>query len=108
MTWSDDSAVVVVMAANGYPGSYAKGEVISKLDAAGDIGGVKVLHAGTASTTRRRRLRGGRVLGVTAYGSSITEAAARSYQAVDTIEWPGGFNRRDIGWRAIAREKEGR
>ena len=109
VTWSDDSAVVVVMAANGYPGSYAKGEVISKLDAAGDIDGVKVLHAGTASNDAGDVVSaGGRVLGVTAYGSSITEAAARSYQAVDTIQWPGGFNRRDIGWRAIAREKEGR
>ena len=106
VTWSDDSAVVVVMAANGYPGSYAKGEVISKLDAAGDIGGVKVLHAEPPSSDAGDVVSaGGRVLGVTAYGSSITEAAARSYQAVDTIEWPGGFNRRDIGWRAIAREK---
>jgi phosphoribosylamine--glycine ligase len=106
VTWSDDSAVVVVMAAEGYPGSYAKGEKITNLDAAGAIDGVKVLHAGTASDADGDVVSsGGRVLGVTAYGSSITEAAERAYEAVDVIEWPGGFTRRDIGWRAIAREK---
>ena len=105
-TWSDESAVVVVMAANGYPGSYAKGEKISNLDAADEIEGVKVLHAGTiASESGDVLSAGGRVLGVTAYGASITEAAARAYDGVKTIVWPGGFNRKDIGWRAIAREK---
>jgi len=108
VTWSDDSAVVIVMAANGYPGSYAKGEVISGLDAAAACEGVKVLHAGTASSASGDVVSaGGRVLGVTAYGKSITEAAERAYGAVDVIQWPGGFNRRDIGWRAIAREKQG-
>ena len=106
VTWSDESAVVVVMAANGYPGSYAKGEKISNLDAAGEIEGVKVLHAGTSANEAGDVLSaGGRVLGVTAYGASITEAASRAYDAVNTIVWPGGFNRKDIGWRAIAREK---
>jgi len=109
VTWSDDSAVVVVMAADGYPGSYAKGEVIKGLDAAESREGVKVLHAGTASTASGDVVSaGGRVLGVTAYGKSITEAAQRAYGAVDVINWPGGFNRRDIGWRAIAREKKAR
>jgi len=107
VTWRDDSALVVVMAANGYPGSYAKGETISNLDAAGALEGVKVLHAGTSTSDSGDVVSsGGRVLGVTAYGANITQAAERAYSAVDTIQWPGGFNRKDIGWRAIAREKE--
>lgn len=107
--WRDDSALVVVMAANGYPGSYAKGETISNLDAAGALEGVKVLHAGTSTSDSGDVVSsGGRVLGVTAYGANITQAAERAYSAVDTIQWPGGFNRKDIGWRAIAREKRSR
>ena len=68
--------------------------------------GVKVFHAGTAMKDGKVTSAGGRVLGVTATGTNITEAAKKSYAAVDVIEWPGGFVRRDIGHRAIAREKK--
>ena len=106
LEWSDDVAMIVVVAADGYPGSYAKGEVIKGLDAANEVEGVKVFHAGTALDDSGNTVSaGGRVLGVTATGSSVSEAAKRAYQGVDAIEWPGGFVRRDIGWRAIAREK---
>lgn len=108
MEWSDESAMVVVVAADGYPGSYAKGEEINGLEKADAREGVKVLHAGTKSNPDGGAplSNGGRVLGVTAFGDSITHAAERAYDAIDDIDWPGGFNRSDIGWRAIAREKE--
>ena len=105
LQWSEDMAINVVVAADGYPGSYAKGEVIGGLDAANAMDGVKVFHAGTAMKDGKVTSAGGRVLGVTATGKNITEAAKKSYAAVDVIEWPGGFVRRDIGHRAIAREK---
>ena len=106
LQWSEDMAINVVVAADGYPGSYAKGEVIGGLDAANAMDGVKVFHAGTAMKDGKVTSAGGRVLGVTATGKNITEAAKKSYAAVDVIEWPGGFVRRDIGHRAIAREKK--
>jgi phosphoribosylamine---glycine ligase len=105
LEWSDEMAINVVVAADGYPGSYAKGEVIEGLDAANAMDGVKVFHAGTAMKDGKVTSAGGRVLGVTATGKNITEAAKKSYAAVDAIQWPGGFVRRDIGYRAIAREK---
>ena len=105
LEWSDEMAINVVVAAEGYPGSYAKGEVIEGLDAANAMDGVKVFHAGTAMKDGKVTSAGGRVLGVTATGKNITEAAKKSYAAVDAIQWPGGFVRRDIGYRAIAREK---
>jgi phosphoribosylamine--glycine ligase len=106
LEWSDEMAMVVVVAAEGYPGAYAKGEVIGGLDAANAQEGVKVFHAGTALDADGSCVSaGGRVLGVTATGKDITQAAARAYAGVDALQWPGGFVRRDIGWRAIAREK---
>jgi len=102
LEWSEDPALVVVMAAKGYPGSYEKNTVIEGLDEAGQIEGVTVLHAGTKSDDQGRILAtGGRVLGVTATGKTVREAQMRAYQAVDRIRWPQGFCRRDIAWRAL-------
>jgi phosphoribosylamine--glycine ligase len=104
VTWSPDPALVVVMAAKGYPGSYRKGTVISGLQEAATVEGVRILHAGTGQDAEGRIIAtGGRVLGITASGASVAEAQARAYQAIDRIDWPEGFCRRDIGWRAIAR-----
>ena len=102
--WHDETAMVVVMAAKGYPGSYDKGTEIRNVADADAMDKVKVLHAGTKMDGDKLTATGGRVLGVTARGTSVTEAQKRAYEAVDTIDWPGGFCRRDIGWRAIARE----
>jgi phosphoribosylamine--glycine ligase len=106
LRWHDDAALTVVMAANGYPGAYAKGSVIEGLDAAAAIEGVEIFHAGTKRDGDRVLANGGRVLNVTALGRTVAEAQARAYAAVDKIRWPGGFCRRDIGWRAVEREKE--
>ncbi len=104
LSWKDECALVVVMAAKGYPGSYEKNTVIGGLDAAGRVDGVTVLHAGTALDSQGRVVAtGGRVLGVTAIGKDVTQARERAYQAVDAIEWPQGFCRRDIAWRALNR-----
>jgi len=104
--WRDEAALVVVMAARGYPGAYEKGTVIGGLEAAGAIDGVTVFHAGTRTGADGTILaNGGRVLGVTATGETVTQAQARAYAAVDHLDWPAGFCRRDIGWRAIARER---
>lgn len=104
LDWSPGSAMVVVMASNGYPGSYEKGTVIQKLEEAEHVApSVKVFHAGTAVDADGNFIAtGGRVLGVTAKGKDLEEARDRAYQAVDEINWPGGFYRRDIGWRALA------
>ncbi len=105
LDWRDDCALVVVMAAEGYPGAYKKNTVIRGLDEANAVDGVTVLHAGTARNAEGEVIAtGGRVLGVTAHGSSVREARERAYQAVDRIRWPEGFCRRDIAWRALARE----
>jgi len=90
------------MAAKGYPGAYAKGSEIKGLDAASADPRVQVFHAGTMRDGARILADGGRVLGVTARGTDIAEAQARAYAAVDKIDWPGGFCRRDIGWRAVS------
>lgn len=105
LRWHDDAAMVVVMAANGYPGAYEKGSEIKGIDQANSLKDVVVFHAGTKEEGGKVLATGGRVLGVTATGATVTEAQARAYQAVETIDWPGGFCRRDIGWRAIDREK---
>ena len=103
--WSDEVALCVVMAAKGYPGDVEKGSVIKGLDAAGAVEGVTVFHAATKAGAQGAMLaNGGRVLGVTAVGASVREAQARAYAAVDRLDWAEGFCRRDIGWRAIARE----
>ena len=104
MRWTPDHACCVVMAARGYPGAFAKGEVIGGLDAAAATGAT-VFHAGTADKQGAVVSAGGRVLGVTATGKDTGAAAAAAYKGVDALNWPGGFCRRDIGWRAIARER---
>ena len=102
LRWRDDFAMCVVMAANGYPGAVEKGSVIGNLEAANAVEGVKVFHAGTrAEADGRITAQGGRVLGVSAIAGSVAEARDRAYRAVDLIDWPGGFCRRDIGWRAL-------
>ena len=104
VTWSERAAITVVMAAKGYPGEYAKGSEIRGVEAAEAAIGVSVLHAGTVRDGDRLLANGGRVLGVTAQGADIREARDRAYQGVDAIDWPDGFSRRDIGWRALDRD----
>lgn len=95
-------SATVVMAADGYPGSYAKGSVIGGVEAATAIEGVTVFHAGTDMDAGGKLIAsGGRVLTVTGTGKTLEEAVARAYQGVDAIDWPEGFCRRDIGWRAL-------
>jgi phosphoribosylamine--glycine ligase len=103
LRWSSEAAVCVVMAANGYPGDYAKGSVIEGLDEAAAIDGVEIFHAGTVARDGRVVASGGRVLNVCATGKTIGEAKDRAYAAVDRIRWPEGFCRRDIAWRAAGR-----
>ena len=107
LRWRDVVALTVVMAAKGYPGAYAKGSEIRGLDAAAKLPGVSIFHSGTAAADGKVLATGGRVLSVTGTGRNVREAQARAYAAVDAIDWPGGFCRRDIGWRAIAREDAG-
>ncbi len=106
LKWSDDTALTVVMAANGYPGTPEKGTQIKGLKAAARIDGVEIFHAGTRREGNHILADGGRVLNVTARGNSVADAQAHAYAAIAKIDWPGGFCRTDIGWRAIAREKE--
>ncbi|MFC3712250.1 phosphoribosylamine--glycine ligase [Sphingoaurantiacus capsulatus] len=101
--WKDETALLVVMAANGYPGPPKKGTEIRGI-AEAEATGATVFHAGTREEGGRLLADGGRVLGITALGDSVTAAQARAYAAVDKIDWPGGFCRRDIGWRAVERE----
>jgi len=105
LRWHEDAALTVVMAAKGYPGDYAKDTEIRGLEAARAVPGVEIFHAGTRRDGNRLLAAGGRVLGVTARGKTVAEAQARAYDAVRAIDWPGGFYRTDIGWRAVAREK---
>jgi phosphoribosylamine--glycine ligase len=105
LRWHDDAALTVVMASKGYPGDYAKGTEIRGLDAAGAVEGVEIFHAGTAAEGPHLLATGGRVLNVTARGKSVSEAQQRAYRALAKIDWPGGFCRSDIGWRAVEREK---
>jgi phosphoribosylamine--glycine ligase len=106
LRWSDDVALTVAMASKGYPGAYEKGTEIRGLEAAEALDGVEIFHAGTERRDGRLLATGGRVLNVTARGRTVAEAQARAYAAIDRIDWPGGFCRRDIGWRAIARERQ--
>jgi phosphoribosylamine--glycine ligase len=106
LRWFDEIALCVVMAAEGYPGPYEKGTEIKGVDTAESDDKVKVFHAGTARGEDGRLLAtGGRVLNITALGDTVKDAQQRAYAAIDRIDWPGGFCRRDIGWRAVAREK---
>jgi phosphoribosylamine--glycine ligase len=94
------------MAAKGYPEAYRKGSEIGGLEAAGNVEGVQIFHAGTAVAPDRKRVlaNGGRVLNVTAMAATVEEARNRAYRAVDLIDWPDGFCRRDIAWRAVGRQ----
>ena len=103
LQWSNDAAALVVLAAKGYPGAYDKGSRIHGIDAANDLPGVVVFHAGTEERGGAIHAAGGRVLNVTATGRTISEAVARAYAGVDAIDWPEGYCRRDIGWRALER-----
>ena len=100
---ADRTALTVVMAASGYPGTPEKGGAIAGIDAA-EAGGARVFHAGTALKDGKLVANGGRVLNVTASGGSVGQAQAAAYQAVDAIDFPTGFCRRDIGWREVERE----
>lgn len=100
-TWTDQTALTVVMAAQGYPGSYHKGTLIKGVEAAEALSDVHVFHAGTRDGPEGLEAAGGRVLNVTALGESVAQAQAQAYAGVDAIDWPDGFARRDIGWRAI-------
>lgn len=101
--WAEGSALCVVMAAQGYPGAYKKNTVIDGLQEAARIDNVTVFHAGTKRDADGNIIStGGRVLGVTAAGENIGHAKRLAYEAVDCIQWPEGFCRRDIGWRAVA------
>ena len=101
VTWAGDHALSVVMAANGYPGDYAKGSQIRGLEELPETSLEMVFHAGTAAREGSIIASGGRVLNVTARGASLAEARERAYGLIDRIDWPGGFCRRDIGWRAL-------
>ena len=103
--WFDDVALTVVMCAKGYPGSVQNGSEIRGLEGASAMEGVEIFHAGTAEKDGMIIANGGRVLNVTARGRTVREAQARAYAAVDRIDWPEGFCRSDIGWRALEREE---
>ena len=103
LEWHEDPALVVVMATHGYPGHYSNGSRIGDLERAGALDGVEIFHAGTKADNGEILANGGRVLGVAARAATVADAQKRAYQAVDLVEWPEGFCRRDIGWRAIGR-----
>ncbi len=99
--WSTEAALCVVMASKGYPGSYIKDSQINISDKATSLEGAKIFHAGTALQGDKLVAIGGRVLGVTALGQNIFSAQTRAYETINLIDWPNGFYRKDIGWRAI-------
>ncbi|WP_170443198.1 phosphoribosylamine--glycine ligase [Ruegeria arenilitoris] len=101
VNWADDHALTVVMAAQGYPGAYEKGSVINGLDDLPEDSSHMVFHAGTKAQDGQIVASGGRVLNVTARGATLQEARDNAYAMVEAIDWPGGFHRRDIGWRAL-------
>ncbi|NTU76529.1 MAG: phosphoribosylamine--glycine ligase [Alphaproteobacteria bacterium] len=106
LNWHDRAALCVVMAANGYPGKYGKGSVIRGLEEAAQIEDSVVFHAGTSLNEAGEIVAaGGRVLGITGWADSVAEAQIKAYTAVDLIDWPEGFCRHDIGWRAVERER---
>ncbi len=105
LEWDERPALCVVVASDGYPGSFEKGQPIRGLDEI-EAAGAIVFHAGTALQDGQIVNAGGRVLGVTALGETVSEAQRKAYAALTHLDWPGGFYRRDIGHRAIAREKE--
>ena len=104
LRWHDDAALAVVMAAEGYPGTPKKGTEIRGLKSAAEVPGVEIFHAGTRRDGDRILADGGRVLNVAARGKTVAEARQRAYDAISRIDWPEGFCRTDIGWRAIDRD----
>jgi len=101
VNWADDHALTVVYAANGYPGAYEKGQVIGGLEGLNEGSKLHVFHAGTASNDGDILSNGGRVLAITARGDTLAEAHKQAYDAIEKIDWDGGFYRKDIGWRAL-------
>ncbi|HUH48841.1 MAG TPA: phosphoribosylamine--glycine ligase [Mycoplana sp.] len=101
--WRDETALTVVLASKGYPGAYEKNTPIAFIPADGDT--TKVFHAGTARKDGELVATGGRVLNATAVAPTVAEAQARAYALADQVKWQNGFCRRDIGWRAVERDK---
>ncbi|MEZ5920322.1 MAG: phosphoribosylamine--glycine ligase [Parvularculaceae bacterium] len=101
LEFSRDASALIVMAANGYPGAYKKGSIIEGVARAEKNPGVVVFHAGTAKTGDTLTAAGGRVLNISATGKTIRDAVERAYAAIEEIDWPEGFYRRDIAWRAL-------
>jgi phosphoribosylamine--glycine ligase len=105
LRWRDEAALTVVLAAKGYPAKPETGSVIRDVEKAEALDDVLVFHAGTKLSNGDLVANGGRVLNVVALGKSVGEAQKRAYEAVDKVDWPGGFCRRDIGWQAVKREQ---
>lgn len=101
VNWAEDHALTVVMSAKGYPGAYKKGSIINGLDSISESSFEMVFHAGTTLKDGHMTASGGRVLACTGRGASLAEAQERTYKLVDAIDWPEGYHRRDIGWRAL-------
>ena len=106
LRWNDRTALCVIMASRGYPGDYESGSSIGGLDRLAELDDVIAFHAGTKRDGDSIVANGGRVLGITALGDDVKSAQLSAYRAIDRIEWPEGFYRGDIGWRAILREKQ--
>ena len=104
--WHEQTCALVVLATQGYPGAYKKGSAIGRVREAAALPGVEVFHAGTKSTDKGLVADGGRVLNITTMGATGKDAITLAYRGVDTIDWPEGFCRQDIGWRMLAREQE--
>jgi len=101
VNWANDHALTIVMAADGYPGNYAKGTAINGVDKLPETVDLMTFHAGTKMSDGQLVSNGGRVLNVTARGKSLKEASKNAYKTIDQIDWPEGFYRKDIGWRAL-------
>ena len=101
LEWFDEDAMTVVMAAQGYPGSYSKGTEIDGLDSAVADSDTQIFHAGTKTEDGKTLAVGGRVLNVTSKGQDLNAARDKAYAALEKIDWEEGFYRRDIGWRAL-------
>jgi phosphoribosylamine--glycine ligase len=104
LEWDSRKALCVVVSSDGYPATFEKGQIIGGLDAV-EAAGTTVFHAGTAEKDGHIVNSGGRVLGITALGDTVQEAQKTVYQALEHLDWDGGFYRKDIGYRAIAREQ---
>jgi len=101
INWANDHTLSVVYAAKGYPAAYEKGDSIGNLDVANDNPFVEIFHAGTKISNEKTTVNGGRVLAITARGDTLQQARTRAYATIENIDWPGGFYRKDIGWRAL-------